>query len=153
MITNLRELRQDGQYLEEGMTTDDIWDKLGGVSRTVGAQWQSKGQEFKLHNSNGLWAHVLPERDAIAINEADDSSGQYTNLRVLNEDGSLRFEVPTAQSIQGGIRLGTFAWFETPRTGLQNCFAVMFVSLNDKTMYQLDIDGATGQVVGVYPGQ
>lgn len=153
MISNLRELRQDGQYIEESMTVDDIWNKLGGVSRTIGAQWQSNGQEFSLHNPNGLWARVLPKRDAIAINEADDSSGYYTHLRVLNEDGSLRFEVPTAQNIQGGIKFGTFVSFEAPRTGLQNCFAVMFVCLTDKTMYQLDINGATGQVVGVYSAQ
>jgi hypothetical protein len=153
MITNVRELRQDGQYIEEGMTSDDIHSKLGGISRTVGVEWNTNGKIIKFQNSNGLWVKILPNRDAIVLKEADDPSGQYTHLRVLNEDGIDRFAVSTIQTINDSDKMGTFAWFEEPRSKRESCFAVVFVVLKDSTMYQLDIDGETGQVIGIYPMQ
>jgi hypothetical protein len=153
MISQVLALREDGKTIPEGMSSEDIWSKLGGVSRTVGVQWEHAGETHELMNPNGLWVWVLPNRDGIAINDADDSSGKYTKLRVLNANGTLRFEVPTVQMIKGNLRAGTFAWYEQPRTLRENAFGVMYVALEDGTMYQLDIDGMTGQVIDVYPAQ
>jgi hypothetical protein len=153
MISQVLEMREDGKAITEGMTSEDIWGKFGGVSRTIGVQWEHAGETHKLENPNGLWVWVLPQRDGIAINDADDPSGKYTKLRVLNANGSLRFEVPTVQTIKGNLHAGTFAWYEKPRTSRENAFGVMYVALEDGTMYQLDIDGGTGQVIDVYPAQ
>jgi hypothetical protein len=150
MISSFKKIRADGLVISEDMTPEQIA-ALGEVSCTVTAQWDGRSGLVTLTNENGLWAQVLPRRDAVAVKEALDESRRLTSLRVVNEDGSDRFTVSRYQLINGVDRVGTFAWYETPRTGRPNCFSVVFVALTDESFHQLDIDGSSGEVVGVYP--
>jgi hypothetical protein len=148
-IRSFEKIRRDGQVIHEQMTPLQIA-ALGTPERVTTVQWECDGRPVVLRSQHGVLAKVLPGREFVAILEMLDDSGVKTTLSVLNGDGSLRATVSNEQIVRGQTERGEFGWFEPARTSGPNHFGVVFRRDTSDYDLQLDIDGTTGTVIGVY---
>jgi hypothetical protein len=149
-IRNFKKIRWDGQVIDEQMTPEQVF-ALGTPQKVITVQWEYGGRPVARQSQYGLLSKVLSGRELVVILEGLDASDTRNSLFVLNADGSLRVSVPNDQTINGTTERGEFRWLEAPRKNEANRFGAVFEPAGRNTMFQLDIDGATGKVVGVYP--
>jgi hypothetical protein len=149
-IRNFKKIRRDGQVIDEQMTPAQVF-ALGTPQKVMTVQWEYGGRAVARQSQYGLLSRVLSGRELVVILESLDASDTRNSLLVLNADGSLRVSVPNDQPINGTKERGEFRWLEAPRKNEANRFGAVFEPAGRNAMFQLDIDGATGQVLEVYP--
>jgi hypothetical protein len=78
----------------------------------------------------------------------------HATLRVYLPDGTIRESFPnilewagTAESV-ARKEAGEYVWFQTPKAPLPTAFAVVFKVYRNGATYRVDIDAATGAVLG-----
>jgi len=148
-IKQFIEIRQDGKVIDETMKSEDIF-ALGSTEKIIEVQWSNGSQSVSLRDTHGVLAKVVPGRNFVATN-GHDESGQHRIFSVINADGSPHLQLPNIQAIHGKNEEGEFCWFEPPRVESPNVFGVVFNRASDNSMFQLDIDAASGNVLGVFP--
>jgi hypothetical protein len=78
----------------------------------------------------------------------------HATLRVYLPDGTIRESFPNilewAGTAESGARkeAGEYVWFQTPKSPLPTAFAVVFKVYRNGATYRVDIDAATGAVLG-----
>ena len=141
-IENFQHIRSDGTVLDPQITPEQIeatgWRPL----KIIRIQWESEGRTFRIDDSSGLLADLLPGGVGITV-----QSDKGRNLSVINPDGSLRFKIPTTQTINGTPREGRFCGSDSPRSKFPDRFAVLFETLPDYHRWVLEIDALTGKTV------
>jgi hypothetical protein len=86
--------------------------------------------------------------------EDTDATGDHAMLRVYLPDGTIRESFPNilewAGTAKSGARkeAGEYVWFETPKSPLPTAFTVVFKVYRNGATYRVDIDAATGAVLG-----
>lgn len=145
IVTNsFKEERKDGRIIEEKMSAQDIINKGWGIAPITAISWKTKAGNHIVRNKEGILAEILPDRTGVvglfSINGQDV-------LKVINSDGSERFELPNSLVIGGNTIHGSFEWFEPSTAPRDRCFGVVFRDHSSALLYQLDIDANSGLIV------
>jgi hypothetical protein len=148
-IAALREIRRDGKVIDESMTPEDVG-KLGPPEKIVRIEWIYDQRSASLQHKGGMLAKVLPDRTGIAVLLHDGESRFAKNLKILNDDGSLRASSGPSLSIDGTAFSGEYGWFEPARTSPEKNLGIVFWRAADDILFQLDIDPATAKVMRAY---
>ena len=154
-IQDFYEIRQDGKIIPEGMTVEQIF-ALGEISRVVEAHWTNAANQrpVSLKSPFGVFAYIVPGREFIAaMVHTKKGNGSAGDLIVVNPDGSVRFKVPPVQTINGQDMKGVFRGITNTPKAADGFFGAVFevdfgnIYLSN-AQFRLDIDAATGEVVG-----
>lgn len=148
-IKYFKEIRRNGQVIDESMSAKDIF-ALGSPEKVTKIQWSNGTEIISIDDGFGILAKVVPGRKFIAANMHDES-GQYRTLSIISADGLRCMELSNIQKINGKDEVGEFRWFESARITSPNVFGVIFNRSSDNSMFQLDVDATNGNIVGVYP--
>lgn len=150
-IKDFRKIRRDGKVIDESMRAIDMVALGWTPDKVLEIQWNNDSKLISFKARYGVLGMVIPGREAVAVIEENDESGQRNTLSVINVDGSRRMQFSNIQKLQGEDEMGQFCWFEPARIALSNVFGVIFNRASDNLMFHLDIDASDGNVVGVYP--
>jgi hypothetical protein len=148
-IKKLIEIRPDGEIISESMSISDIV-SLGAPQKIVKIKWFDDLTPVSLENNFGLSSKIAPGDNFIVVNEHQENT-EVTLLSILNPNGTYRLQIPNIQNIRNINEKGKFLWYENSRITLDNVFGIIFCRDRDNSMFQLDIDAASGTVVGTYP--
>ena len=141
-VTRFRSIRADGKVIDESMTVADMLARGWNPATVVAIEWESAGDTVSLRSEDGVAAHVVPGRRFVAVIERGV-------LRILHADGSPGAAISSVQTIRGRQLHGSFAWFEPPRTQSMDAFGSVFLTGGNGD-FQIDVDAATGRVLGVH---
>jgi hypothetical protein len=149
-IGSFRQIRRDGNVIDEGMAIDRMISLGWGPARISSIQWENNGHLVARDFQFGVLPKLLPSREAIAALVSRNEEQLSDELIVINSDGSDRFCIPNTQTIDGGQTEGVFCWFELSKDAGQSSFGAVFRSDADGSMFQFDINAATGGVINIY---
>jgi hypothetical protein len=141
---SFKEKRNDGRFIDETMTIQDVINRGWGVAPIIEIQWKTDKGIQRISNSLGILAEVLPNRTGVVCLL---SGHEKDVLKVFNSDGSERLVLPKAQTIAGKSINGQYEWFEQSSNQDGNSFSVVFRDLLSGFLYLLDIDARTGIVL------
>ncbi|MGB8843104.1 MAG: hypothetical protein WCC64_18775 [Aliidongia sp.] len=151
-IQNFRKIRRDGKIIDDSMTIDEIF-SWGTPEKIIELRWDNNNQPTSLKSIHGVLAKIVSGGEYIAAKIHNDDSGRNSTLWIINADGSMRLQIPNDHSINGKNVSGDFGWLEKSRTQQPNIFGVIFECRDKNLMFQLDIDAANGNVIGIYPAR
>ena len=147
-VENLYEVRADGKVMREGITSEQLH-ALGEISKVIEVYWTCSAtkQIASLKAPFGVFATVVQGRRFLAATVYSNES--ESNLVIVNPDGTIRFIVSQVQQLNGGKEQGVFDWIDKPFEAREGVFGAIFrVDSFPASQYWLDIDAATGQVLG-----
>lgn len=147
---NIIKTRLDGQTLLETMSVQDMLTAGLAPSPITSISWVHEGQAVSIRAAVGITNDLTHNRHALVTLMSSGPETSAPKLSVRGPNGSIKFEIPSIQSIHGHPEPGDFSWFEPPRSGNPGHFGVMFQRDRDQAMFQLDFDGETGLLMGVY---
>jgi hypothetical protein len=145
-ITDFVEIRRDGRIIDREMTVDRMVALGWPPERIVRVTWKNDGRQVELADASGISAKVLSTYDAVAL-IVDNGA----HLVVLNSDGTERYRLGGKIVVGGNRRGGAFRWFERARSGSPTNFGIVFERPSDRSFYELEIDAASGSIVGEWP--
>ena len=143
-------IRRDGQIITEEMSVADIAALGWPPEEVVRLEWLCAGEKKAIENPFGIIARYLPDRSGIAVLHYEDASNVTRRLDVWDADGSLRFSRDAHLLLDGVMLHGYYGWFEPSRSGSTNVLGVIFSPDADRSMFHLDLDTHSGEVVGVF---
>ena len=154
LISNFEQIREDGRILQEGMTLQDL-QRLGwNIEKIRKLQWLSDGRRVFVGAEYGFLGKVTPSRQYVMAMDFMDPTGHRSQLKSFKADGSLACSIPNDPLVQGEKREGEYQWFEPARVNAPDAIGVVFRFTKDgasyQSDYQLDIDAASGDILGVY---
>ena len=150
-IQNFQKIRRDGKVIYESMKVKDLIALGWQPDIIVELQWSFGSKLISLTSKYGFSAKVVPGREFVAIMEDIDQSTRVCSMYIVNSDGSRRFEISNMQRIGDAEVEGEFRWFEPARLDSAHVFGAVFCRRTDDALFQMDIDAASGRVIGVYP--
>jgi hypothetical protein len=148
-ITTFQEIRRDGKVIEESMTPEDMIRAGWQPDKVVALRWVWYDRTIELRSPFGFLSRVVPSREYVAVLEDTDAGGQHAVLTVYQTDGSPRGTFRNVLEIAGKPAAGEFRSFRTPKSPLPTAFCVLFDVFSNGGTYQVDIDAASGAVLGM----
>jgi hypothetical protein len=154
MITNFLETRRDGKLIPEGMTSVQMISLGWEPDKVLRLQWDWNGQPIELVSPYGFLSRVVRSREYLAVLEDTDATGWQSKLSVYLPDGTLRqnfinvVALPATARFPAHTEAGEFVWFETQKSPVPTAFGVVFKVNRNGATHRVDIDAATGAVLG-----
>jgi hypothetical protein len=155
VISNFHKIRRDGKVIPEGMTGVEMIAAGWEPDKVLRLRWDYDGHPIELASPYGLLSRVVPRHEYLAVLEDTDATGDHATLRVYLPDGTIRESLPnipewaeTAQSVARKEE-GEYVWFQMPKSPLPTAFAVVFRVYRNGATYRVDIDAASGAVLGI----
>jgi hypothetical protein len=154
VIVNFQEVRRDRKVILEGMTGVQMIASGWEPDKVLSLRWDYYGHPIELVSPYGFLSRVVPSRAYLAVLEDTDSTGDHATLSVYLPNGTRRkdflniLEFPEAAQSPAHKEAGEFVWFQTPKSPLPTAFAVVFKVYRNGATYQVDIDAATGTILG-----
>jgi hypothetical protein len=154
VISNFQKIRRDGKVIPEGMTGVQMIVAGWEPDKVLRLRWDWDGHPIELTSPYGLLSRVVPSHEYLAVLEDTDATGYHARLSVYLPDGTIKESYPklldfpaTAKSL-AHKEPGEYVWFQTPKSPLPTAFAVVFKVYRNGATYRVDIDAATGAVLG-----
>ena len=148
MITGFEHIREDGKVITESMTIDRIIAEWP-ICRVIDVQWQWQGKRLNVAHPLGLLAVLVPGRQHLAVLMNTDDSCQDASLHVISGDGQRSVLISDRLLIRDTVEAGTYVWFEYRKHDRSGVFTCVFSRARDQSMYNVDIDAATGGILAV----
>jgi hypothetical protein len=148
-------IRRDGKIIPEGMTGVQMIAAGWEPEKVLRLQWDCDGERIELTSPYGFLSRIVRSREYLAVLEDTDATGYYAALSVYLPDGTLQQTLPNAVEFPATAQLparsepGEYVWFLTPKSPLPTAFAAVFKVHRNGATYQVDIDAATGAVLGI----
>jgi len=151
MISNLREIRADGKVIEESMRFQDMLALNWAPCLVTGVEWQADSAPIRIVHEPGMAAKVLPGRRFVVLLKNEARGTEDCSVHIMNSDGTVRHKLSNTQYVGGLINaaeMGTFGWLEdAPELG-PDAFRIAFEPRRNRSMFWLDIDAVSGNVLG-----
>jgi hypothetical protein len=154
MISNFQETRRDGKVISEGMTSVQMITLGWEPDKVLRLQWDWNGQPIELVSPYGFLSRVVASREYLAVLEDTDATSCRTKLSVYLPDGTIRqtfqnmLTLPETARFPAHTEAGEFVWFERPKSQVSTAFAVVFKVYWNGATHRVDIDAATGAILG-----
>jgi hypothetical protein len=154
VISNFLEFRRDGKVIPEGMTAVQMITAGWEPDKVLRLQWDWDGHPVELVSPYGLLSRIVRSREYLAVLEDTDALGYHAKLSVYLPDGTLRgdlaniVEFPETERWPAHTEPGEYLWFETTKSSLPTAVGVVFEVYRNGATYRVDIDAATGAVLG-----
>ena len=136
------------------MSSQQIWELAGKPVKINQLNWTYNGKRIEVNSVFSLSAKVLPSRNFVAVLESLDAESKHSVLRFYKADGSVSCEMPNEVLIYAQMKQGEFQWFEKARVEAPDVIGVVFrfdrPIGNYQADYQVDINAATGEILGTY---
>lgn len=143
------EVRRDGRVIDESMTTDRMLEEGWLPDKVIALRWDWSGTMIELRTAFGFLAQIVPDREYVAVLEEIDGTGDHAVLSVYNANGALHRSFRNLVEVAGTLEVGEFSWFEEPVSPLPTAFSPVFTVARTGGTFQVDIDAASGAVLGV----
>ncbi len=154
MISNFQATRRDGKVIPEGMTGVQMIALDWEPDKVLRLQWDCNGQAIELVSPYGFLSRIVASREYVAVLEDTDATGWYAKLAVYEADGTIRQNFPNVVDFPETARFpahteaGEFVWFETQKSPVPTAFGIVFKVNRNGATYRVDMDAATGAVLG-----
>jgi hypothetical protein len=155
LISNFQALRRDGKVIPEGMTGVQMIAAGWEPDKVLRLQWDWCGHPIELPSPYGLLSRIVPSREYLAVLEDTDATGDRATLSIYLPDGTLQksflniLEFPETANMPAHKEAGEYVWFETSKSPVPTAFTVVFKVYRNGATYRVDMDAATGIVLGV----
>ncbi len=149
LIQHFQKLRRDGKVIEESMTGEDMIRAGWMPDKVIALRWTWYDRTIELHSQFGFLSRVVASREYVAVLEDSDAAGQRTILSVYQADGTPRIMFQNVVPIAGEPEAGIFASFRSPQSGMPTAFSVLFDVYRNGGRFQVEIDAASGSILGV----
>jgi hypothetical protein len=143
MIEDFREIRLDGKVIFEGDSIEKIR-SLGPISRVVRVQWKNESRTLGRSNPFGVFASILPGRDALACIEPSGENDAPRSLKVINADGTIRYEVPQNFKLDNSEKMVRYLYIN-PTVEDRTTFGAVFDVIGEDGQYRAVIYYKKGQ--------
>jgi hypothetical protein len=155
VISNFHEIRRDGKVIPEGMTGVQMLAAGWEPDKVLWLRWDYYGQPIELASPYGFLSRVVPSHEYLAVLEDTDETGDHARLSVYLSNGTFRGTFPNILDLPGNSQIGPhreageYAWFQKPKSPLPTAFAAVFKVYRTGGTYRVDIDAASGSVLGI----
>ena len=122
-------------------------------STIVRLQWECGGKDIEIEHLYGITAQLLPDRRSVAVLRSSPHGRFATALEFFDARGTPIFTLASPICVEGQCVSGEFAWFESATARTPAAVRVVFWALGDDRYYLLDVNSATGAIIGVMPLQ
>jgi hypothetical protein len=154
VISNFYEIRRDGKVIREGVTALEMITSGWEPDKVLSLRWDWDGHPIELVSRYGFLSRVVSSREYLAVLEDTDATGGHATLSVYLPNGTRRedfpniLEFPETAKFPAHKEAGEYVWFQTPKSQLPTAFAVVFRVYYNGATYRVDIDAASGAVLG-----